>query len=166
MGMILGFLATGFNGLIVLAITACLSLLGGSYLGYTYQKNHYEAKINAEKVATYKALQQTESRNATIVGQYINKIRIEQDKSANYQNQIRHVFSGVNTQSGAAACRVPFGFIRLHNAAASGQTSEPTGTDAIASDVDLATVLSAITQNYGKYRQAAEQVEAAQAAAQ
>lgn len=166
MGAILSFLATGFNGLIVLAISAVLSFLGGSYLGYNYEKNHYEAKINAEKAARYEALIQSESKSSLIIARYVEQLRAEQDKNAAYQNQIRVLFSRVHSGPGDINCYVPYGFIRLHNAAATGQATEPSNTDAITSDVDLATVLSTIAQNYGKYRQASEQVEAAKAAAQ
>lgn len=166
MGMILGFLASGFNGLIVIGVASLFSFLGGSYFGYQYEKNHYEAKINAEKVARFEALQQAENKSAIIIARYVAQIRAEQEKNTSYQNQIRGLFSGVHSGTGVANCRVPYGFIRLHNAAASGQTTEPTGTDSITSEVDLATVLSTIAQNYGKYRQATEQVEAAQAVAQ
>ena len=41
----LAFLASGANSLIAILITAVLSLLGGAYLGHSYEKNYYEAQI-------------------------------------------------------------------------------------------------------------------------
>jgi hypothetical protein len=49
-----------------------------------------------------------------------------------------------------AACPIPRGFVRLHDAAAEGTIpSGPTGTDADPSGVKLSAVASTVTENYG-----------------
>jgi len=168
MGSIFGFLASGFNGLIVILVSSVLSLLGGVYLGHSYEKNYYEAKISSEKVrnqdAINAAIQEEANRSALAVGQLFRALQAEQTKSQAYQSQAKTIFAQTSDGMAGRNCFVPYGFIRLWNASATGETTSPASSDAITSTIDLDTVLSATIDNHGKYREAARQVEAIKAA--
>jgi len=162
------FLTNGLNSLYAILIAAVISLLGGIYLGHNYEKNYYEAKINSEKVSRQEAIDKAilyeQAKNAKATEAFISTIRREQAKSAAYQEQARSLYAtnsfGVRTDS----CRVTFGFIRLFNASASGQTTIPDSSDSISSPVDLAAVLATSIENHRKYLEVAGQIEAIKAA--
>ena len=168
MGTLLGFLATGFNGLIVILVSSGLSLLGGVYLGHNYEKNYYEAKISKdalEKSREYeKALEQDRAKKDFAINQLFEALQDQQAKSSNYQAQAKALRIANANNGSASVCCVSYGFIRLFNASATGQNTEPASSDQATSTVDLDTVLSTIIENHGKYRSAAEQIEAIRAA--
>lgn len=164
----LAFLTTGVNSLLVTLIVALVSLTGGTYLGYEYQKNYYEAKISKDALKQKenydKALAAAQVKFNLAVGQLFTVLQEEQTKSSGYQAQARALHLANASGVGGANCHVSYGFIRLFNASATGQSTEPASSDAIASTIDLDTVLATIIDNHGKYRQAAGQIEAIRAA--
>lgn len=164
MGMILGFLASGFNGLIVVGVASLFSFLGGGYLGYNYEKNYYEAKIAKDEIGYQAEIDKAREKGARAVAQFVEQLRQEQARSAAYQNQVRAIYAGIQPGNSSSNCYVSYGFIRLFNASASGQGTEPAGTDQLIAPVDLAAVLAASIENHGKYREAAKQIDANRAA--
>lgn len=164
MGALLGFLATGFNGLIVILVSSGLALLGGVYLGHQYEKNYYEAKIAKDKGAYQIELDKEREKSANAVAQFLDQIRQEQKRSADYQNQARALYAHLQSGDRSLNCSVTYGFIRLFNASATGENTESTSTDELIAPVDLAAVLAASIENHGKYREAARQIDANRAA--
>jgi hypothetical protein len=160
MGALLGFLATGFNGLIVLVISTAISFMGGAYLGHNYEKNYYEAKIAKDKGVYQEELDKERQKGADAVANFLDKLRQEQKRSAAYQAQARALYDHFQSGGSSANCSVTFGFIRLFNASATGENTEPTSTDNLIAPVDLAAVLATSIENHGKYREAARQIEA------
>ena len=160
----LAFLASGANSLIAILITAVLSLLGGAYLGHSYEKNYYEAQIAKDKGAYQAALEQEREKGANAVANFIDKLRQEQKRSAAYQAQARTLYDHLQSGSNNLNCSVSYGFIRLFNASATGEITEPASTDNLIAPVDLAAVLATSIENHGKYREAARQIEANRAA--
>ena len=162
------FLTNGLNALYAILIAAVISLLGGIYLGHNYEKNYYEAKISSEKNARQeaitKAILDEQAKNAKATEAFIFTIRREQAKSAAYQEQAKSLYANNGLGVRADNCRVTYGFIRLFNASASGETSIPDSSDSISSPVDLAAVLSTSIENHRKYREVAGQIEAIKAA--
>lgn len=156
------------NTAIALIISAVLSLTGGVYLGHRYTKNSYEAQIAKDslerKQAYDKALEEQQTKNQKAVDGFVSAIRVQQARNSEYQAQIKAIYADQSMGMGGANCRVSFGFIRLFNASASNSPSSPTSSDAITSPVDLATVLSTIIENNGKYHDAVRQIEAIKSA--
>jgi hypothetical protein len=156
------------NSLISYVITFAIAISGGLYLGHNYTKNHYEAQISAEKAsrqdALTKAVIDEQAKNQKATAAFISTIRKEQAKSAAYQEQARALYANQPPSGGVANCAITFGFIRLFNASASAQTSEPVGTDALCSPVDIAAVLTTSIENHRKYLEIAGQIEAIKAA--
>ena len=140
------------------AVALLISFLGGIYLAYSYQENKYEAKISKEKLASQEAIGKEKARGEAIVATYVERLRAEAKRTNDYGRQ---AFSLVPPKaSGNGSCYVSFGFIRLFNASATGETTSPASTDNISSTVDIATVLTTVIENHGKYREVAGQIEA------
>ena len=151
----MGWLFSGFNSLIVIAVAAALSFGGGWYAGSKYEKNYFEALMAREKDQYNKALAESQLKYDNAAAEYFQRIRQEQAKNAHYERQVKNLYT-----TGADNCRVTYGFIRLFNASATGDSTNPQDTDNILAPVDLATVLSTDIENHGKYREAAAQIEA------
>jgi hypothetical protein len=164
----LAFLASGANSLIAILIASLISFTGGAYLGHNYEENYYEAKINKDslkqKEEHEKELAEQEAKYNLAIGQLFNALQAEQAKSSGYQAQAKSLYMANANSNLAANCRVSYGFIRLFNASATGEATEPASSDSATSLVDLDTVLATIIDNHGKYRQAKRQIEAIRAA--
>ena len=164
----LAFLTSGANSLIAILVTSILSLLGGAYLGYSYQTNYYEAKISKDSLnqeKAYKAeLTRKQAEKDLAIAQLFKALQAEQSKSSSYQSQANSLYLANANSNPGANCYVSYGFIRLFNASATGESTSSTSSDSATSAIDLATVLSTTIENHGKYRQAARQVEAIRAA--
>lgn len=154
----MGWLLSGFNSLIVIAVAAALSFGGGWYAGSKYEKNYFEALMAREKEQYQRALAESQLRYDNAAADYFQRIRQEQAKNAHYERQVKNLYT-----TGADNCRVTYGFIRLYNASATGESTGPQDTDNLVAPVDLATVLSTDIENHGKYREAAAQIEAIKA---
>ena len=150
-----------FNSLYVIIAAIVLSALGGAYLAYNYQKNYYEAKISKERIkqqeAYDKAVAEKQAVYEKAVVSYTTALRDEKNKSNAYAAQLRKMELGSHSGS---VCRVTYGFIRLFNASATGESTSPQESDSTTSTIELDTVLSTIIENHGKYREAARQVDA------
>ena len=135
-----------------------LSTLGGAYLAYKYQKNHYEAKITKIEASYAKEIAKQKEEGDKAVARYTENLRAELGKTKDLERQLRQV-SYLGSGSGTS-CRVSYGFIRLFNASATGEITAPSEFDSTTSTIELDTVLSTILDNHGKYREAIRQVNA------
>lgn len=164
----LAFLQTGINSLIVILIASLISLTGGAYLGYNYEKNYFEAKINKDNIERQKAYEkdreQRQAQYDLAIAQLFKNLQAEQAKNSGYLAQAKALHLAYGSGNDSANCRVSYGFIRLFNASATGQTTVPASSDSATSPIDIDTVLAAIIDNNGKYRQAANQIDAIRAA--
>lgn len=151
----MGWLLSGFNGIIALIAALAIAFGGGAYVGSKYRTNYYEAKIAKDKAAYEQALAENKAKFDAATDEYFQKLRQEQSKNAYYERQVKNLYS-----AGSPNCNVTFGFIRLYNDSATGNTSDPQESDNIIAPVDLATVLSTDIENHRKYREAAAQIEA------
>ena len=156
------------NSLMSYLLTFALSISGGLYLGHNYTKNHYEAQIAAEKSSRQEAITQAflidQAKTQKATATFISTIRSEQEKSAIYQGQAKALYANSTFGINPGNCAITFGFIRLFNASASGETSFPVSTDALCSPIDLTAVLNTSIENHRKYREIAGQIEAIKAA--
>jgi len=155
----MGWLFSGFNSLIIIAVATALSFGGGWYAGSKYEKNYFEALMAREKDQYRKALAESQLKYDNAAAEYFQRIRQEQAKNAHYEKQVKNLYT-----TGSDSCRVTYGFVRLFNASATGDTTNPQDTDHLVAPVDLATVLSTDIENHGKYREAIAQIEALKSA--
>lgn len=146
------------NGIYATIAAVVISTTGGVYVTYKYQKNYYEAKISKAEADYAKAIAKKQEDYDKAIGRYIENVRNERNRVFSLEQQLRQIVS--LGDGGNGACRVSYGFIRLFNASATGETTEPTRFDATSSSIDLTTVLSTILDNNRKYREAMRQVDA------
>lgn len=150
------------RNLIAAILAAVVSFTGGVYLAYNYQKNYYEAKISRAELASQRAIAEEKARGETEAATFFNNSRSERTRTGSYQEQ-KNKLSNVQPMAVSSACVVPFGFIRLFNASATGNDTTPADTDSTPSSVELTEVLTAIIENHGKYREASAQIDSIRA---
>ena len=148
--------------LIIAAIAAFATFTTGVYLAYNYQKNYYEAKIAKSEASFQKAYAEEKARGEAETARFFAESRNQRTRTTDYQAQVikRNVTQPV-VNSGT--CFVPYGFIRLFNASATGDDTNPADTDSTPSSVELTEVLSTIIENHGKYREASAQINSIRA---
>jgi len=101
----------------------------------------------------------TKKTNERIVTQYVDRVQIVRAKG---QTVVQKVPIYVPA-SADAACIVPAGFVRLHDAAAQSVIPDPTGpADAQASGLALSAVAGIVVDNYTTCHAIAEQLTALQ----
>ncbi|WP_407466318.1 hypothetical protein [Xanthomonas campestris] len=98
--------------------------------------------------------------STTVVTQYVDRVQIVREAGATITREIPIYV----TQKADAACAIPAGFVRLHDAAASGQPAgPPTGDpDAPAAGVTLSAIASTVADNYTSCHATAAQLSALQ----
>jgi hypothetical protein len=142
-------------------------LLAFGLFGYgDYHGRHLiQARWDAEKVLTAKALAEAQERAATIservVTKYVDRIQTVQGAT---QTIIQKVPVYV-TAKADAACPIPAGFVRVLDSAARGSAlpATPSVADDAPSGVALSTVAASVADNYGNVCRAnAEQLSALQ----
>lgn len=95
-----------------------------------------------------------------VVTQYVDRVRVIHDTTQTLQREIPSYVTPATDR----AFLLPVGFVRLHDAAASGVPALPAAgpADATASDVAASTAASVITDNYGTCHENAAQLSALQ----
>ena len=145
-----------------LALLLTAALIGGIGIGYKATENYYyTGKIAKEKLIAEKAISEEKTRGEKATAAFIEKLRAEAERTNYYRSQAERLGKlGTPSSVYPNTCFVSYGFIRLFNASATGTSSTPTEFDNTASTVELTTVLTTIITNHGKYRDAAEQINA------
>lgn len=130
------------------AIVALLALVAGlAWLATDRYNAAVDRADQAEDAARNLRVQLNNAKGATItVTQYVDRVQTIREKG---DTIIKEVTRYVPAQADAA-CLVPLGFVRLHDAAAAGTVPNPGAGDADAapSGVALSAVAGTITGNY------------------
>lgn len=147
-----------------IAVAVLLAIAAGLAWWVT---NSYRAAIDradrAEDVARNLRVQLKNAKGATItVTEYVDRVQTIREKG---DTIIKEVTRYVPAQADAA-CVVPHGFVRLHDAAAAGAVPDPgTGdADAAPSGVALSAVAGTVTGNYTDSHANSEQLSTLQQA--
>lgn len=94
-----------------------------------------------------------------IVTRYVDRVRVVHERRATITKEIPVYV----TAQADAACSVPVGFVRVHDAAAANDLPGPAGvTDAQPSGLALSTVAGTVVDNYATCHAAIEQLNALQ----
>lgn len=133
-----------------------LAIVGGLYL--RQQSSGYEARAQrAEQAAARLQAELAQARlGERVVVRYVDRVRILRANAADLHQEIpRHV-----TTSADAACPVPVGFVRVHDAAAQGVPIDPAAgdPDAPAPGITLSAVADTVAGNYGTCHEIREQL--------
>jgi len=96
-------------------------------------------------------------RDVKIITQYVDRVRVIHDTTHTLQREIPSYVTPATDRT----FPLPVGFVRLHDAAATGVLRGPAGaTDATASDVTASQAASVIAANYGTCLEIREQLNA------
>lgn len=150
------------RNLIAAILAVIISFTGGIYLAYNYQKNYYEAKIARTELASQETIAKEKARGEAESAAFFARARNERTRTTDYQAQANQR-TATQPVANSGTCFVPYGFIRLFNASATGDDTNPADTDSTPSSVELTEVLSTIIENHGKYREASAQINSIRA---
>ena len=145
--------------LLIVAVLAA-ALVG---VGWVNGASHVQAEWDAEVVKQSFTAARVEKAQAQatvqVVTEYVDRVKIVRQAG---ETIIKEVPVYVPAQADAA-CVVPRGFVRLHDAAAQGVVPQPAGdSDAAPAGVALSAVAGAVAENYTACRANAEQLSALQ----
>ena len=145
--------------LLIVAVLAA-ALFG---VGWVKGASHVQAEWDAEVVKQSLTAARVEKAQAQatvqVVTEYVDRVKIVRQAG---ETIIKEVPVYVPAQADAA-CVVPRGFVRLHDAAAQGVVPEPAGdSDAAPAGVALSAVAGTVAENYTACRANAEQLSALQ----
>ncbi|MGQ5369450.1 hypothetical protein ACULLZ_00895 [Xanthomonas arboricola pv. corylina] len=123
----------------------------------TAQKDR-DAALQAKRQA--EAERDSAKGSTTVVTQYVDRVQIVHEAGATITREIPIYV----TQKADAACAIPAGFVRLHDAAASGNPAgPPTGDpDAPAAGITLSGIAGTVAYNYTSCHATAAQLSALQ----
>lgn len=147
--------------LVLAALVALLAAAGAA--SWVTDRYHAAVKRGDAAVAEIASLRMqinnTDSSIVTVT-EYVDRVQTIRVKG---DTIIKEVPRYVTVQADAA-CTVPFGFVRLHDAAAGGVLNpDPSDSDAAPSGVALSAVGSTVAANYTVSHETAEQLSALQA---
>jgi hypothetical protein len=142
-----------------------LAALGLALVGFGWVKGAGHVQAQWDAAVQQQVLQATavreEQAQATVevITEYVDRVRVVREKG---DTIIKEVPVYVPVQADAA-CTINRGFVRLHDAAASGALPEPArDTDAAATGIALSAVAGTVATNYQTCHETAEQLRALQ----
>jgi len=136
--------------LVALAIFGCGWIEGAGHVQTEWDAEHQALALEASRQAQHQA-----EATVQVVTQYVDRVQVVRGKS---QTIIKEVPVYVPADADAD-CNIHMGFVRLHDAAATGTPPGPAGdTDAAPSGVALSTVAETVTANYGACQENIEQI--------
>ncbi len=148
------------NRPLAIALIAVLLLVsaagGGAWLTSRYRAALQRATEAEENAASLRSQLDSTEAGVVTVTRYVDRVQTIQVKGDTIIKEIpRYV-----TAQADAACTVPVGFVRLHDAAATGALFDPHpgGIDASPSGLALSAVASTVTGNYTTSHANAEQL--------
>ena len=140
-----------------LSAVACALLLA-TWFGHHYAQLKAQARLAESTRQIAELEKQLGEASAQVVTRYVDRVRTVQGKTSQIIKEVPIYVSA----SADAQCDVPAGFVRIHDAAASGQPATPGAADAAPSGVALSAIAETVADNYGTCRETAEQLRALQ----
>ncbi|MFC0155945.1 hypothetical protein ACFFJ4_20825 [Xanthomonas dyei] len=146
---------------VIILVVLIAALVGGCVW-----QEHRVSAAQKDRDAALQAKHQAEAErdsakgSTTVVTQYVDRVQIVREAGATITREIPIYV----TQKADAACAIPAGFVRLHDAAASGNPAgPPTGDpDAPATGVTLSGIAGTVAGNYTRCHATAAQLSALQ----
>jgi len=156
-----GFLQAWAVRILVLLMLLFLVFFGGLYVGDKRVRRLWDADKLAQEAALQAAQRRAAEVTTRVVTQYVDRVQVVQAKARTITKEVPIYVP----PKADAACVVPVGFVRLHNAAVNQVPlpGTPSPADGAPSGVALSTVADTIVGNYGSYAAVVEQLKAWQA---
>ena len=133
----------------------------GHRSGAASVQSKWDAEHAAQAAALAKRATKQAASDARVITRYVDRVRTVREAGETIIREVQiHVPAAAD-----AACVIPAGFVRLHDAAASGVpvADAAGGADAPASGIALSTVAETVADNYTGCRETREQLIGLQA---
>lgn len=145
--------------LLIVAVLAAALVGVGWVKGASHVQAEWDAEVVKQSLTTARVEKAQAQATVQVVTEYVDRVKIVRQAG---ETIIKEVPVYVPAQADAA-CVVPRGFVRLHDAAAQGVVPEPAGnSDASPAGVALSAVAGTVAENYTACRANAEQLSALQ----
>ena len=145
--------------LLIVAVLAAALVGVGWVKGASHVKAEWDAEVVKQSLTAARVEKAQAQATVQVVTEYVDRVKIVRQAG---ETIIKEVPVYVPAQADAA-CVVPRGFVRLHDAAAQGVVPEPAGdSDAAPAGVALSAVAGTVAENYTACRANAEQLSALQ----
>ena len=145
--------------LLIVAVLAAALVGVGWVKGASHVQAEWDAEVVKQSLTAARVEKAQAQATAQVVTEYVDRVKIVRQAG---ETIIKEVPVYVPAQADAA-CVVPRGFVRLHDAAAQGVVPEPAGnSDAAPAGVALSAVAGTVAENYTACRANAEQLSALQ----
>jgi hypothetical protein len=142
-----------------MALAAALIGLGW-FSGANHVQAQWDATVQKQTLQVAAVRERQAQATVKVVTQYVGRVRVVREKG---ETIIKEVPVYVPVQADAA-CAINRGFVRLHDAAASGELPESArDADAAATGLALSAVAGTVAANYQTCHENAEQLRALQA---
>lgn len=143
---------------VALAAVAALCLLS-AFKGCSYERARWERQQAADERVFLEGVQRAARIGDRVTVQYVDKVRVVHERGEVIYRTVPQYI----TAAADAACTVPLGFVRVHDAAAQAVLPPaPASTDADAADVALSDVARTVTLNYEDFHAMRAQCEGLQ----
>lgn len=143
----------------VAALVFVCSVVGAGLYGYHERGKRADAEIAALKSEADKAVAQAREQAAKVSEKVVIQYRDRVVKIRETPPEVAHEVQIIRDSD----CRLPREWVRLHDAAASGEDPAPGGIDETPANVDCAGAIEVVRENYLRSRENAEQLKALQA---
>lgn len=145
--------------LLIVAVLAAALVGVGWVKGASHVQAEWDAEVVKQSLTTARVEKAQAQATVQVVTEYVDRVKIVRQAG---ETIIKEVPVYVPAQADAA-CVVPRGFVRLHDAAAQGVVPEPAGnSDAAPAGIALSAVAGTVAENYTACRANAEQLSALQ----
>lgn len=145
--------------LLIVAVLAAALVGVGWVKGASHVQAEWDAEVAKQSLTAARVEKAQAQATVQVVTEYVDRVKIVRQAG---DTIIKEVPVYVPAQADAA-CVVPRGFVRLHDAAAQGVVPEPAGdSDAAPAGVALSAVAGTVAENYTACRANAEQLSALQ----
>ncbi len=145
--------------LLIVAVLAAALVGAGWVKGASHVQAEWDAEVVKQSLTAARVEKAQAQATVQVVTKYVDRVKIVRQAG---ETIIKEVPVYVPAQADAA-CVVPRGFVRLHDAAAQGVVPEPAGnSDAAPAGIALSAVAGTVAENYTACRANAEQLSALQ----
>lgn len=140
---------------LAVVLMAALIYGAGWFEGAAHIQSQRDAEHQAAALVAAKQAERQAQAVAKVVTEYVDKIKVVHDKGATIIKEVP-VYVPANAD---ADCDIRFGFVRLHDAAATNTIPGPPGAaDAAPAGIALSTVAETVAANYQRCHENAEQI--------
>jgi type II secretory pathway pseudopilin PulG len=148
--------------IVLIIVLALLAAIGYGAMWQEHRVTSAQAEAKATRAERDAALASANSEKITtqVVTQYVDRVQVVREVGATITKEVPVYV----TAKADAACPVPLGFVRLHDAAAEGRVPDPSAgdPDAPAAGLALSAVADTVAGNYSTCHETAAQLTALQ----